>query len=307
MNHLVVGGAGFLGSHLVERLLLEEQSVVVVDDLSTGRLANLASAREAGGSLQIHQHRVGDDGTAELLDRVRPDVVTHLCFPTRCGAATGPVDGFTGFLSLLDAAAAADVTRVVVALEADDLYAPSPDRRRLTESEASEPIISGIGGRAVLDALAAYRRDRSLEFVALALTGVYGPRMYPRAGTAPIEEAIARLADGTPCVLEAEPVSHDLVFVDDVVDALVRSGERGSGLLINVGSGQAVTAEQIAWAATGVGATVTSTTAPGRETGHQLVLDVNRARIHLGWQPYTDLTEGLRATLEWHVAEQATP
>jgi nucleoside-diphosphate-sugar epimerase len=75
---------------------------------------------------------------------------------------------------------------------------------------------------------------------------------------------------------------------------------------MNIGSGQAVTAEQVAWAATGAGATVTSAAPSGRETGHQLVLDVNRARIHLGWQPYTDMGEGLRATLEWHAAEQAT-
>ena len=306
MSHLVVGGAGFLGSHLVERLLLDGQTVVVVDDLSTGRLAHLAAAREAGGSLQIHQHRIGDEGTAELLARVRPEVVTHLGHAAGRAPETGPVDGLAAFLSLLDAAAGADVARVVVTLDADELYRPSPDRRRLTETEASEPIIPGIGGRAVLDALAAYRRDRSLEFVALALTGVYGPRMRPRAGTAPIERVIARVPAGAPCVLQNEAVSRDLVYVDDVVDALVRSGERGSGLLINIGSGQAVTAEQVAWAATGVGATVTSAAPSGREKGHQLVLDVNRARIHLGWQPYTDLGEGLRATLEWHAAEQAT-
>lgn len=307
MNHLVVGGAGFLGSHLVEQLLLDGQTVVVVDDLTTGRLAHLATAREAGGSLQIHQHRIGDEGTAELLARVRPDVITHLGHPAGSPSGTRPVDGLAVLLTLLDAAAAADVSRVVVALDAEAMYRPSPDRRRLSETDASEPIISGIAERAVLDALAAYRRDRSLEFVALAVAGVYGPRMHSHAGTAPIEQVVARVADGDPCVLEAEAVSRDLVFVDDVVDALVRSCERGSGLLVNIGSGQAVTAEQVAWAATGVGATVTSTAASGRDGGHQLVLDVNRARIHLGWQPYTDLVEGLRATLEWDAAVRTAP
>lgn len=298
MSHLVVGGAGFLGSHLVERLLLDGQTVVVVDDLSSGRLANLAAARESGGSLQIHQHRVGDEGTTELLAKVRPDVVTHLGSTGGHASGAASMDRLACLLTLLDSAAAAQVTRVVVGLDAGALYEPSPDRRRLTEAEAVEPIVSGIGERAVLDALAAYRRDRSVEFVALALAGVYGPRMVSHAGTGLIEQVVNCAADGASCVLELDEVARDLVFVDDVVDALVRAGERGSGLLVNIGSGQAVTGEQVAWAATGVGVTVTSKMA-GRESGHRFVLDVNRARIHLGWQPFTELGEGLRATLEW--------
>jgi UDP-glucose 4-epimerase len=306
MSHLVVGGAGFLGSHLVERLLLDGQAVVVVDDLSSGRLANLAAARESGGSLQIHQLRVGDEGTAELMAKVRPEVVTHLGSPGAHATGAASIDGLACLLTLLEAAADAEVSRMVVALDAGALYAPSPDRRRLTESEAVEPTVSGIGERAVLDALAAYRRDRSVEFVALALTAVYGPRMHADAGTGLIDQVVTGAGGGDSCVLEPDEVARDVVFVDDVVDALVRAGERGSGLLVNIGSGQAVTAEQVAWAATGLGVTVTSTVA-GRESGHRLVLDVNRARIHLGWQPFTELGEGLRATLEWRAGSAPRP
>ena len=297
MSHLVVGGAGFLGSHLVERLLLDGQSVVVVDDLSTGRLANLATARESGGTLQIHQHRVGDDGTAELVAKVAPEVVTYLggCSPA---ADTASMAALPGVLSLLESVAEAGAKRVVVTLDAGALYEPSPDRRRLTEAEAAEPIVSGIGERAVLDALAAYRRDRAVEFVALALSGVYGPRMPPAAGTGLIDQILDGAAAGTSFELQAGEVAHDLVFVDDVVDALIRAGERGSGLLVNVGSGQAATAEQVAWAATGLGVAVTSTVS-GRESSRRLVLEVYRARIHLGWQPFTELGEGLRSTLAW--------
>ncbi len=305
MSHLVVGGAGFLGSHLVERLLLDGQTVVVVDDLSTGRLANLAAARESGGSLQIHQHHVGDDGTAELVARVSPDVVT--CLAGFGGSATGgaSIEALAGVLSLLESAAVAGVARVVVAMDAGALYEPSPDRRRLTESEATVPTVSGIGERAVLDALAAYRRDRAMEFVALALTSVYGPRMHPAIGTGLIDQIIDASHSGASFELRAGEVAHDVLFVDDVVDALMRAGERGSGLLVNIGSGQAATVEQVAWAATGVGLTVTSA-ASGREPGHQLVLDVNRARIHLGWHPFTELGEGLRSTLEWRAGSNPT-
>ncbi len=303
MSHVVVGGAGFIGSHLVERLLLEGQTVVVVDDLSTGRLANLAVARESGGALQIHQHRIGDDGTAELLAKVGPDVVTYLSGAGGQGTATA--SELAGLVSLLESAAATGVGRMVVALDAAALYEPTPDRRRLTEAEATQPTVAGIGPRALLDALAAYRRDRSIEFVALALTSVYGPRMHPAAGTGLIDQLVEGSTTGGSCELRPDEVVHDVVFVDDVVDALVRAAERGSGLLVNIGSGQAVTAEQLAWAASGVGLAVTST-ASGRETGHQLVLDVNRARIHLGWRPFTELGEGLRATLEGRAGSSPT-
>ena len=306
MSHLVVGGAGFVGSHLVERLLLDGRTVVVVDDLSSGRLANLAAARESGGSLQIHQHHVGDDGTAELLARVRPEVVTHLAGVA--GSATGhaSTEQLAALLALLESAAGVGVGRVVVALDAAALYAPAPDRRRLTEAEASEPGVSGICERAALDALAAYRHDRSLEFVALALAGVYGPRMHPVAGTELIDQALDSATAETVCSLQSGAVAHDVVYVDDVVDALTRAAARGSGLLVNIGSGEAVTAEQVAWAATGVGVSVSSTE-PGREPGHRMVLDVNRARIHLGWRPYTELGEGLRATLEWRARSASSP
>ncbi len=123
--------------------------------------------------------------------------------------------------------------------------------------------------------------------------------MHPAAGTVLVDQVLDGAAAGTPFELRSGEVAHDLVFVDDVVDALMRAGVRGSGLLVNVGSGQAATADQVAWAATGVGVTVTSA-AVGREPARRLVLDVNRARIHLGWQPFTELGEGLRSTLDWH-------
>ncbi len=298
MTVLVLGGAGFLGSHLVERLLLDARSVVVVDDLSSGRLANLAEARKSGGDLKIHQHRLGSPGTAELVEKARPSVIYHLARPALDDA--GPLSDLGSTLDVLEAAVGAGVERVVVGLDAGRLYAPSPDRRRLAESEALESRVAGIGDRAVLDALAAYRSERSIEYMALAIASVYGPRMRPGSGRSAdlVDQVLSSAARDEACVLRARSLHHDLVFVDDVVDALARAGTRGSGLLVNVGSGQAVTAEQVALAATGAGASATFA-AQSREASQQLVLDVNRARIHLGWQPFTELGDGMQITLAW--------
>ena len=84
MNVVVIGGAGFIGSHLVDRLLAEDHQIDVIDDLSTGSLGNLAEARRAGGALKIHHLDAGSPEAASLIGMRRPDVVFHLAvFPRR--------------------------------------------------------------------------------------------------------------------------------------------------------------------------------------------------------------------------------
>ena len=123
MRVLVVGGAGFLGSHLVDRLLAEGHAVDVLDDLSSGSLANLAGARaEYVGAIKFHNTDVRVSELAGLLTRLRPDVVVHLAVP-----ASGPTPALLsqalgGTANLLDAGAQAGVGKVVVGLHGTAFY-----------------------------------------------------------------------------------------------------------------------------------------------------------------------------------------
>jgi UDP-glucose 4-epimerase len=295
---LVVGGAGFIGSHFVDRLVAERATVEVVDDLSTGSLANLAEARAAaphsGGEVHIHTLDATSPDLATLITLRRPRQVVHLALLVP--ATTSVVDlgnSFTSMLGVVDACRAASVEKIIVALPATVLYG-TPSARQLPakEGEITPRGVRGVIAGAIVDLLTTYRQDHGIEFTALAVTTVYGPRQQPQRG------AVARLLDaaanGEPARLTGDGrQTRDFVHVDDVVDAVARTRNRGSGLVINVGTGvQTSLRELVAMIGSDVPPSFVAER-PG-ELGRFCVSPV-RARIHLGWAPWTTLADGVSA------------
>ncbi|QGG95822.1 NAD-dependent epimerase/dehydratase family protein [Actinomarinicola tropica] len=290
MRALVTGGAGFIGSTLVDRLLAEGHEVDVVDDLSTGSLANLADARAARtGRLHIHQLDVRDPSLGDLVARVAPTVVFHLA--TRDGATVVEDAEVTvvGGVRLVEAARAAGAQKVVVASTAAIYRPPEPSELPIRESHPQQPVDPhGVAATSLVAYLTAYRELHELEFTALALSHVYGPR----ARSGPVAAEIA--GDDV-----AVPSSTDLVFVDDAVDAFVRAATRGSGLVVNVGSGRETTTAELRDAVASATGRAPRRRRPRPRVGQpdRLALDIGRARIHLGWSPWTSLEEGVRLTV----------
>jgi UDP-glucose 4-epimerase len=290
----VVGGAGFIGSHLVDRLLAAGETVDVVDDLSGGSLANLADARSAGGSLKIHHLDAATPESASLLGMREPDVVYHLAAIPRRGATPVALAGALGrTVALLDAIRAHRVPKVVVALPATALYGRPASRDLPLKEQPLEPRgVRGVIARATVDLLATYRELDAVEFTVLALSTVYGPRQRSDSGV------VAALADAAvsrnqPTITGDGRQTRDLLFVDDAVDALVRAGTRGSGLVVNVGTGTQ-TAVRDVWTMLAVDG-AEPLKAPARPDELQrFALSPVRARIHLGWSPWTTVEEGLR-------------
>ncbi len=294
MNVVVVGGAGFIGSHLVDRLLAESHHVDVIDDLSTGTLGNLAEARAVGGALKIHHLDAASPEAASLIGMRRPDVVFHLAvFPRR--GATIPEQGasFTRSLAVIDAARQHGVGRVVVALPATSLYGhPAANSLPVKEGDPVPRGVRGVVARAVLDVLSEYRETEGLEFAALSLASVYGPRQAPAGGViAAFSDALA--SGALPEFHGDGRQTRDFVYVDDVVDALVRAADRSSGLLINIGTGQQ-TAIRDVWQQMSGGVLDDPIVLPARRSELQrFAVSPVRARIHLGWSSWTDLADGL--------------
>jgi UDP-glucose 4-epimerase len=306
---LVTGGAGFIGSALVERLLAEDYSVDVVDDLSTGTLASLAGAR-AGGErrLRFHQLDVRLPELAALMGRSRPDVVFHLAAaPGDDGSWVDPAgeadNDILGSLRLLEACRQHGVEKLVFASSPAIYGELSARDLPVKEGRVEGPISPrGVAKRAVSDYLRVYRDRYSLEFSALVLANVYGPGHDPGRRSGVVGAFAKRLVAEEDCLIDGDGAqTRDFVFVDDAVDAFARAATRGSGLIINVGTGKETSVNELYGVmAAAVGVQDPAGHGPARLGEHRrLALDPARAGIHLGWAAWTPLVEGIDATVEW--------
>jgi UDP-glucose 4-epimerase len=312
----VTGGAGFIGSTLVDRLLAEGHEVDVVDDFSTGSLSNLAEARQSGGrALQIHHLDITAPAVTELMARRRPQLVFHLAAQAdvRVSVARPAYDATVnviGSLHVLEGARQAGAERVVFAASGGTLYGdPSPDELPVRESHPQQPLSPyGVSKKSVIDYLAAYRELHALEFCALALANVFGPRQDPHGEAGVVAIFAERILRGDEVTVYGDgEQTRDFVFVDDVVDAFVRATTRGGGLVCNIGTGTETSVNHLlATMAEVAGVEVTAVNKPLRP-GELLrsSLDVERAAMQLGWRPWTELADGIRPVLEFVKARLA--
>ncbi|WP_436792962.1 NAD-dependent epimerase/dehydratase family protein [Actinospongicola halichondriae] len=286
MKILVTGGAGFIGSSLVDRILAGGHHVDIVDDLRSGTLGNLAGARaEASGRLKIHQLDVRDDSLCDLLVHRRPEIVYHLATNTdRSGSlsnsASASID-VAGTVQVLEAALAAGTDKVVLAGSA---------RARSGRSARHTT-------RAMVDDLAVrYRELHGLEHTIVVLPTVFGPRQRPGRESAVVATFAERLVRGQPCVVHGSgEQSRDLLYVDDAVDALVKAATAADGLSVDVGTGRQTSIASLHGAmAAMVGRD--DELVPGAERADEpgvVPVDPARAELYLGWKAFTPLAEGL--------------
>lgn len=310
MRALVTGGAGFIGSTLVDRLLAEGHAVDVVDDLSTGSLANLAEARaDRDHELTLHQIDIRDPAAVELVARRRPEVVFHLAAQAdvRVSVERPVFDAevnVIGSLNVIEGARRGGARKVVFASSGGTIYGePDPADLPVKESHPQQPVSPyGVAKKVVTDYLVTYRSLHDLEFSSLALANVYGPRQDPHGEAGVVAIFAGRLLAGEACTIFGDGrQTRDFVYVDDVVDAFVRAADRGSGLLCNIGTGRETSVNDLYAAMAGAaGVDVAPTYAPAR-TGElaRSALDPTRAGIHLGWEPWTDVADGVAEVLRF--------
>ncbi|HET9725065.1 MAG TPA: NAD-dependent epimerase/dehydratase family protein [Actinomycetota bacterium] len=305
----VTGGAGFIGSHLCDRMLAEGHRVIAVDDLTTGRIANLVEARGYGKDFTFISMDIRAEGLLQLFERHRPEVVMHLAAqsgvrPSLTDPAFDASVNLMGTLNILQCAVETGVRKIVYAASGGTLYG-EPRKLPVKETAAAgaRPLSPyGISKKVVIDYLTFYERNRGLEFTALALGNVYGPRQDPHgeAGVIAIF-ASSMLAGTTPTVYGDGKQTRDYVFVDDVVHAFALAADRANGKLINIGTAIETSVNEVyrmLAQIVGVEAPPGRGPLPPGEL-RRCSLDNAFAAEALDWKPWTHLEDGLGETVAY--------
>jgi UDP-glucose 4-epimerase len=318
---LVTGAAGFIGSHLVDRLLGEGEEVLAVDNLSSGTLANLADARRSRtGKLTFQRVDVTSNALGELVKRQKPEVVFHLAaqVDVRKSVADPLYDATVnvlGTLNVLQSAAETGARKVVFTSSGGCIYGePDPSRLPVTEDQVYLPESLpespyGVSKKIALDYLRYYKAVQGLDYTALALSNVYGPRQEPASEVGLEGQVVAifsrKMLAGRPCTIYGDGTqTRDFAYVDDVVSAFVAARDKGSGELVNVGSGVELSVNELyAKLAELTGSRFEPVYAAARPGELQrIVVDPSKAGRELGWSPQVGLDEGLKQTVAWFKA-----
>jgi len=305
-RYLVTGGAGFIGSHLVEALARVGHEVLVLDDFSTGRRVNLAGA---SGSIEIRGGDVRDVG--QVGDAARgAEGIFHLAAVNSVPRSfEDPEATFStnigGAEAVVAAARAMGVRRVVVASSSSVYGDSGPPVRR--EADPPAPLSPYAESKLAAERIClAAARDGGPEVVCLRYFNVYGPRQDP---SSPYAAAIPRfvrcfLRGVRPQVFGDGEQTRDFTYVVDIVDGTLAamSASGAPGRVINLGAAGRISVNRLVALIRGlVGSRLEADHGPPRpgEPRHS-VADVALARAILGYEPAWTLTQGLRATVAWY-------
>jgi UDP-glucose 4-epimerase len=298
---VVTGGAGFIGSHVVDALLARGNEVHVLDDLSHGERENVADGA------QLHVGDIRADAPA-LFGRVEPDVCFHLAAQADVRVSVERPDhdadvNVIGTLRVLEAAREQN-TKLVFSSTGGAIYGECDGPA--SEDHSRDPLAPyGVSKLAGEEYIAAYNRLYGTGHVSLRYGNVYGPRQDPHGEAGVVAIFMNRLREGgTPQIFGDGNQTRDYVFVVDVVAATLAAADHGGGVF-NVGTGQETSVlelyERIQRAA-GIEREAEFADARVGEL-QRSVLDASLAGHELSWTPRHSLDEGLAATWQWIASE----
>ncbi len=303
---LVTGGAGFIGSNLVSRLVDDGADVLVIDDLSSGRLERLVDAR-LEGRVAVHQMDIRQPEFADVADRFGPEIVFHLA--AQIDARQSVVDpvfdasvNVVGGVNVMRAAVDAGASRIVFASSGGASFGTT-DVIPTPESVVRNPESPyGVAKKVNDDYLRYFATMHGLEFVSLGFSNVYGPWQDPHGEAGVVAIFCQMLLRGAvPTIFGDGSITRDFVYVDDVVESCIRAAERGGNVYVNIGTGREASINELYdLIAAAVGTDIRPGYGPGKDGDvARSCLDGSLAKEVLGWEPWVTLEEGVVRTVEW--------
>ncbi|OGO64661.1 MAG: UDP-glucose 4-epimerase [Chloroflexi bacterium RBG_19FT_COMBO_55_16] len=302
MKVLVTGGAGFIGSHVVDALISAGYEVVVVDDLSTGNLANLNPAAT------FYQVDIRSPQLAEVFEKERPDYVDHHAaqMDVRRSIADPLFDAevnVIGSINLIECCRRYGVKRLIYISTGGAVYG-EPEYLPCDEAHPVNPICPyGASKHTVEHYLYMYQQNYGLDYIVLRYPNVYGPRQDPHGEAGVVAIFTGQMLAGGQVVINGDgEQQRDFVYVEDCAQAnLMAMTSQNANQIYNLGYGRGTTVNEIFTTLKNItGYQLAATHGPAKvgET-RQIYLDATKAQKELGWKPTVDLEEGLQRTADY--------
>jgi UDP-glucose 4-epimerase len=304
---VVTGGAGFVGSNLVDLLVDHGWDVLVVDDLSSGHMDHVAAARKRG-KVAIHVTDIRAPELVEVVKRHEPEVIFHLAAQSKVRPSVDdPIHdadvNVLGTLNVLEASRAAGARKVVFASSGGAIYGGGV-KLPVKESATKKPESPyGISKKIVEDYFRWYGDTYGIDHTIVAPANIYGPRQDPGLEGGVVAVFTRMMLEGKrPTIFGDGTQTRDFLFVEDACDAFLRAADQGEGLLLNVGTGVETSVNDLY-------AVVAEVTGYGQKAEyadpkpgdlHRSVVDPSAAKKALGWESWTSLADGIRRTVEWY-------
>lgn len=299
MRILVTGGAGFIGSHIVDRYINEGNEVIIIDDLSTGKKENI------NPQARFHHIDIRDKGMEAIFEKERPEIVNHHAaqMDVRRSTENPAFDAdvnIIGTINLLENSVKYGVKRFIFASSGGAIYGEQKDFPAGEEHQQFPLSPYGVSKLAGEKYIHYYSKNFGLRYIALRYSNVYGPRQNPEGEAGVVAIFIGRLLKGKEPVINGDgEQTRDYVYVDDVVEANIsatRSETEGS---FNIGTGIETSVNKILSNLIDITKVdIKGIHGPPKKGEQRIsVLDCSKAIKSLGWKPKVTLEDGLRRTV----------
>ncbi|MBN8548473.1 MAG: NAD-dependent epimerase/dehydratase family protein [Deltaproteobacteria bacterium] len=298
---VVTGGAGFIGSHIVDSLLASGHSIEVIDDLSSGNTENLPAG------VTLHKLDIRSADTRALLAKIQPDILVHAAaqISVRVSMENPVFDtevNVVGLVNLLHAFAGRRYPHFVLlstggAIYGDQDVFPAPENHPIRASS-----VYGTAKRVDEMYLDLWGRQYGMSWTALRLANVYGPRQNPH-GEAGVVAIFAQrlLRKQQPTINGDGTQTRDFVFVGDVAAAVKAVTDKSVTGIYNIGTGRETNVNQLYSMIRGAVGSQTEATHAEAKAGEQMrsCIDAALASKTFGWKPSMPIEQGIKATVEW--------
>ena len=301
MKFLVTGGAGFIGSHLVDRLIKGGHKVVVIDNLSTGKKENL-NPKAKFYKIDICSYRI-----SQIFKKEKPEVVFHYAAQIDVRKSVkDPVEdakiNILGTLNILENCKKYNIRKVIFASTGGAIYGDA-DIVPTPETYPELPLSPyGIAKLTIEKHLSYYYKVFGLPYVSLRLANVYGPRQNSKGEAGVVAIFCDKMLSKKQPIINGDgKQTRDFVFVDDVVEANISALKKDKVGIFNIGTARETDVntlfKKLRELTDSKCAKIHGPTLPGEQK--RSCLDYSEAKRELGWQPKYSLDKGLKKTVEW--------